>query len=310
MSQLVDLKVGFTCNNNCIHCVVSDKINEPDLTLSEIKNLISDFISEYETISLTLTGGEITYREDFLEIMDFVKSLKINNFIDFVDMQTNGRMLANEYQLKAALDVVDFFLIALHSSIPEIHDAITQSTNSFNETTMAISKLCNSKGPDCIAIQTVINKNNISTLSNVYEFIFSRFGIKEFNITFPHPIGIAQSKDVIPTYKEAQPFINSTLQYCLSVGIYPFIEAIPFCVFEPSLREYAIEFHKKRDISVVGFAGEKDQKVDYKAVFAEGHAKYDSCSFCRYNFMCDGVWKEHKELFPDEDMFSLMKERG
>ena len=40
MVQLVDLKVGFSCNNNCIHCVISDKFSERDLTLQEIKIII------------------------------------------------------------------------------------------------------------------------------------------------------------------------------------------------------------------------------------------------------------------------------
>ena len=93
MAQLVDLKVGFTCNNNCIHCVISDKFSERDLTLLEIQDLINGYIEQYGTIQLTLTGGEITIRKDFLDIMRFVQQKKYEGLITFVDMQTNARML-------------------------------------------------------------------------------------------------------------------------------------------------------------------------------------------------------------------------
>lgn len=76
MAQLVDLKVGFTCNNNCIHCVISDKFSERDLALSEVQSIINEYIAQYGTIKLTLTGGEITIRHDFMDIMRFVQHKK------------------------------------------------------------------------------------------------------------------------------------------------------------------------------------------------------------------------------------------
>ena len=57
----------FSCNNNCIHCVISDKFSEKDLTLQEIKKIIDNYIKKYGTIQLTLTGGEITIRKDFAD---------------------------------------------------------------------------------------------------------------------------------------------------------------------------------------------------------------------------------------------------
>ena len=89
MAQLVDLKVGFTCNNNCIHCVISDKFSERELTLLEIQDIINGYIEQYGTIQLTLTGGEITIRKDFVEIMNFVQQKKSEGLIAFVDMQTS-----------------------------------------------------------------------------------------------------------------------------------------------------------------------------------------------------------------------------
>lgn len=309
MAQLVDLKVGFTCNNNCIHCVISDKFSERDLTLLEIQDLINGYIEQYGTIQLTLTGGEITIRKDFVDIMRFVQQKKNEGLITFVDMQTNARMLHKEDLAIAACSVVDFFLVALHSYNAETHDNITRSKGSFNQTTQALSNLIQFAGKDKIAIQTVINRKNYTQLKQIYKFVYETFGIKECNITFPHPIGVCMSKDVVPSYQEVRLYVNEALSYCLEQGIYPYIEALPFCTLnEGQNRDYLFEFLKKRDIEVVGYCGEKDGKLNYSELFDEGHRKYATCATCPFNPQCEGVWKEHIEIYPTENMYNLMNQ--
>lgn len=308
MAQLVEIKVGFSCNNNCMHCVISDKIHERDLKLGEIKQLVNDYIQKYGQIQLTLTGGEVTLRKDFAELMSFLKEKKESGEVVFVDMQTNARQLSVEEKLHAALPVVDFYLIALHSNRADVHDEITGAVGSFEQTTSAISKIVSAGGTEKIAIQTVINRKNYQHLDDIYRFVYEEFGLKECNITFPHPIGICLDKDVVPTYREVTPYVNKALSYCLKNDIYPFIEALPYCVFNPVNRQYAHDFYNQREISSIGFAGEKDGTVDYAAVYDDGHAKYNNCMHCTYESECEGVWKEHKELYPDEDLLSILKE--
>lgn len=87
---------------------------------------------------------------------------------------------------------------------------------------------------------------NIGHLPDVYKFIVEDLGLSECNITFPHPIGVCLSDKIVPTYEYAQFFINESLDYCLKHNIQPYIEAIPFCVWNPGMnRQYAIEFLKK-----------------------------------------------------------------
>lgn len=308
MVQLVDLKVGFSCNNNCIHCVISDKFLERDLTLQEIRKIIDDYIVKYEKIQLTLTGGEITIRKDFSDIMDYVQQKKVDGSITFVDMQTNARMLYKEELAEIAAKTVDFFLIALHSNKADVHDSITQSKGSFTQTTTAISNLIRFAGKEKIAIQTVINKKNYTHLKDIYAYVFESFGIKECNITFPHPIGVCMSDDVVPMYEKVQPFVNDALTYCLNNDIFPYIEALPFCVMNKGInREYLFEFLKKRNIDVVGYCGEKDGNLNYLELFDEGHRKCVTCQKCQYSAQCEGIWKEHLEIYPEEDMLSLME---
>jgi MoaA/NifB/PqqE/SkfB family radical SAM enzyme len=230
MTQLIDLKVGFTCNNKCVHCVVSDKKLEKNLSFDAIRKLIDNYIAKYSQISLTLTGGEITFRKDYDKIMRYVKEKKDEGFITFVDIQTNGRMLSNDKILEETLSVVDFYLIALHSSNNLIHDCITASPGSFKETTLALSKLVTRVDVNSIAIQTVISKKNYKGLKQIYKFVHDQYGIRECNITFPHSIGVAYNTEITPTYSEIKDSVNDALKYCLEIGINPYIEALPYCV--------------------------------------------------------------------------------
>lgn len=309
MSQLVDLKVGFSCNNKCIHCVVSDKRAESDLSFEAIKELIENYITNYSQISLTLTGGEITYRTDYDKIMRFVKEKKDEGFIKFVDIQTNGRMLSNDKVLEETINVVDFYLIALHSNDTKIHDCITCSPGSFNDTTLALSKLATKVNINTIAIQTIITRKNYKGLKYIYKFIHDQYGIMECNITFPHPLGVAYNTRITPTYSEIKNSVNDALKYCLEKGIKPYLEALPYCIFEEKLQPYVIEAYKKRNQNVVGYGGEKDGHIDYQDVAEEGHAKYSTCKKCVFDNICVGVWKEYKQLYPLDDMHHLLNKR-
>lgn len=306
MPRTVDLKVGFTCNNNCIHCVVSDKRNEPDLSLQGIESLIESYIARYSEIGLVLTGGEITFRDDFGDIMRLVQTKKAEGLIRYVELQTNGRMLSHDKVLEATTDVVDCYLIALHSSNPAVHDSITSRPGSFRETACALSKLKQRIDLRSIAVQTVISKRNYAGLLDLYRFIHKQYGIFECNITFPHPLGSAYSTEITPSYSEIRDNVNRALQFCLNHGMGPHLEALPICVFEDELREYASETYKRQDEDVVGYGGEKDGHVDYKKTIDASHAKYTSCGECAYDDICVGVWREYKSLYPDDDMLHLI----
>lgn len=305
MTQAVDLKVGFSCNDNCVHCVVADKKSEPDLTLQEIQDVVEGYIREYSEISVVLTGGEVTYRYDYVDILRFLKSLKGNGSVRTVELQTNGRMLSDERLLSETVGVVDHYLVALHSGVAEVHDAVTSRPGSFAETTRALELLAAAVDLPAIVIQSVISRRNYKHLHTIYPFIRNEYGITECNITFPHPLGAAFSAGVTPRYCEVRESVNAALGYCLENDMKPQLEALPPCVFTGRQRIYATEAVKARKVQAVGYAGKKDEHIDYGQVEAESWVKFDSCRECELHTYCPGVWREYKQLYPHDDLFRM-----
>jgi molybdenum cofactor biosynthesis enzyme MoaA len=114
MYELIDLKVGSTCNNKCVHCCAANDTRDKNLSLSKIKNRVDEFIDLHKSIDLTLTGGEISMRRDFIEIMRYIEHHKKLGNIREIHLQTNGRKLSDADKLESTIGVVDYYLIALH----------------------------------------------------------------------------------------------------------------------------------------------------------------------------------------------------
>ncbi len=78
------------CNMNCIHCYLHNKHMEEQLSTRQIMDII-DILHEKGILFLTLTGGEILTRSDFLDIYLYAKK---RGFL--VELFTNGLMFNDE----------------------------------------------------------------------------------------------------------------------------------------------------------------------------------------------------------------------
>ena len=156
-----DLKTGFTCNNNCVHCVVTDKKNTKDLSTDDIKKIIDTVSADF---IIGFTGGEATIRSDFIELLQYAKDTGHSTAL-----QTNGTQFAD---WDFAVDVskhLDHVLIAIHSHVPEIHNSIVRSEGMYEKTIEGFKNIIKLR-IDC-STQTVISKLNIKHLLETYDFI-------------------------------------------------------------------------------------------------------------------------------------------
>src|SRR5947209_16063540 len=82
----VHLDVTYRCNERCVHCYL-DHDDHGEMTLAEIRTLLHQ-LAEAGVLFLTLSGGEVFMRMDFLEILAYARHLEF-----CVKLKTNGFMI-------------------------------------------------------------------------------------------------------------------------------------------------------------------------------------------------------------------------
>jgi len=299
-NMLFDLKVGYACNNDCIHCVVADKRKTRDLTTQEIKNIITHHSG---LDKICFTGGEATIRKDFIELLEFARSKGVNQIF----LQTNGRQFCDNTFAKKASKYLDSILVAIHSYDADIHDAITGKKGSFHETIQGVKNLIQINKANT-STQTVLSKKNCMDLVKTFNFIQTIAPVT-MNLTFPHPNGNAWTdfNNVVPQYKT----IKDELYRCyLKHGKKLFLDAIPHCYIHPYVNWVNIHqryTHNSEPISGVDFANAGGGQFntdgitqDYLNILLSDYRKADTCKECIYFYECPGVWKEYFEKYKDE----------
>lgn len=308
---MFDLKLGFTCNNNCVHCVVTDKRSALDLSTKEVEKVI---LEDSRLDKLVFTGGEPTIRSDFLHLIKYAKEVGVKEII----LQTNGRRFSDFEFANEASKYLDLVLIAIHSHNEVIHEMITQRTRSWEETIIGFKNLVKI-GKTIVHTQTVLSKLNCDNLLKTYDFIQLISPDIHMNLTFPHPNGSALTnfKIAVPKYKS----IKKEVHKCLNkYGNVIHTESIPLCYIHPYINKTNVSESRFFDDAEIvrgldrgnvdasnTFFDKKGIIDDYKEAILSDFRKPDSCKLCIYNKNCFGVWKEYFDGYKNElDLYPVI----
>lgn len=115
------------CNFNCVHCYLHDHHAAKELPFQEIIRII-DILYEKEVLFLTLTGGDVFTRKDFLDIYLYAKK---KGFI--IEIYTNGALISQE-----AIQIFSKYPpllidISLYGSCEETYKKVTGVAGAFNK---------------------------------------------------------------------------------------------------------------------------------------------------------------------------------
>lgn len=280
-----DLKVGYSCNNRCKHCVIAgNKANivakgeKVDLSLNEIMELIDKNCNE-NVKRIVLTGGEITIRKDFEEIIQKCKEKEL-----IVSIQSNGRRFCDDKLVDVLTLLPDVSVaIALHSSKKEIHDKITDVEGSFEETCSGIRNLTRKAIPVCVKV--VISQYNQRDLSDL-TMLSHELGAESMNIAFPHGLGAAEWNfdSVIPRYRDLRDELASVCEISKKLAIWVDFETIPCCIV-PDHVDRVSELIYADEETICSPVGADVFEWDIKRKKLK--SKGENCAVCRYD--CQAV---------------------
>ncbi len=266
------------CNNKCLMCALPQKILSFDtIDIKRMKKIIR--LIDAKTKFLGISGGEPTLLKDKLvNILALCKDYLPNTKIYLL---SNGRMFSYVSYVHH-IDSVGIkhleFGIPLHSHKREIHDKITQTSNSFDQTMKGVINLLSRD--QIVELRVVIQKNNVEDLENIATFIINNlYGVRRVCFVGMEMSGMAviNKKRVWIPYGEIKPYIEKAIIRLLDKQIKVNIFNIPRCKLDEPFRSLCM-----KSIS------------DYKIRFL------DACRNCKEQSLCSGIFVSSLPLLKKE----------
>lgn len=296
IGKRVDIKVGFSCNNNCRFCVQAHKRPLGDRTTKEIKNEMDEAIKN-NCEGIVFTGGEPTIRKDIIELVKYAN----DSGYRVIQIQSNGRMFSYvNFVKKLIKSGANEFSPALHGHKADMHDWLTRSPGSFDQVVEGIKIL--RELDQYILTNSVVNKLNYKYLPELAKLLVS-LKVDQFQMAFIHAIGNAWENfdSMVPRKSDVKPHMHKSLEIGKNSGTGMMVEAYPFCFME-GYEEYCAERFmpsteiRYADLFVENF--EKDRKES-------GKKKFLQCKRCKFDLICEGPWKEYPERFGDKEFIPV-----
>lgn len=298
--ERVDVKCGFSCNNRCLFCVQGDKrYDYPDKTTAEVKAVL-DTVGR-ESDSIVFTGGEVTIRADFAELVAYAKSVGFKH----IQVQTNGRMFAAKGYIERLIEAgANEFSPALHGHTPELHDYLVNAPGAFKQTVKGIQNL-KALG-QVVVLNSVITRPGYRHLPDMAR-LFVALKVDQYQFAFVHALGSAGAHfdAIVPRKSLVEPYVKEGLAIGIRSRLRVMTEAIPYCFmggFEPCVAERFIPQTKIVDADWV--------VEDYTAYrWNEGKTKGPECPRCAYFAECEGPWREYPEHFGWDEFVPVAKKK-
>jgi MoaA/NifB/PqqE/SkfB family radical SAM enzyme len=296
------LRVGYECNNYCIHCFVEDKRYEGgDKTTEEIKATI-DSITEKKTLVI-VTGGEPTIRDDLVEILEYIKSKGFENSV-----QTNGLKFHDINYVNEVGPHIESVVLPVHSSDAQIFDAITRVDGSYEKTIQGFRNLVDT-GVGVIT-QTVINQLNYKTILSTYDLIQEIFPGCGMTLTFPHPVGAANTSDIVPRFSEVREYLTPVFE---KYGHLMHTHYIPKCLLYPYHGDVVVIDDTDDGNTLkpgIDYVHGEWKDTDYGSFGNASRIKSINCKQCVFDDTCVGIWAEYGGIYPaglDLDLIPVKK---
>jgi len=287
----VFLPLGYSCNNNCIHCFLPFADNPTNKTTEDAKKRIKQ-AAEYGIDRISLTGGEPTIRKDIFELISFCRDLNI----EIIQLQTNGRMLSYKpFCRKLFASGLNEVCISFHGHTAQIQDRITRVNGSFEQTLKGIKNLFDViKGTlpkEALFPNIVVSSHNCRHLPDIIRF-FSGLGFPLIEIEYPRLMGNAwRFKNDIPSRKEAALYMKSAAEVARQIGTELFIDDFPVCLSDGfyDFNAYTRHGNDQIELDLSSTEMRDTEKTD------KLHS--DKCNSCHAKGFCPGEWPENAKNF-------------
>ncbi len=262
------------CNNNCIMCtrkvLLTGDYGQP--TKKELINRLNKLDQSVD--SILLTGGEPTIRKDFFDILRCINKKFPKTEIKLI---TNGRLFYYSSFIKKLKSIKNLYIISeFHGSNAKLHDIITRSKGSFNQTFEGIKNLLANNFK--VELRIVVSKLNYKDTANIAKLYANQFKKIKRVVVFPIDImgsAYTNKNSVIISYTESIPYIEKAIDTLKNNDLKCSLYHIPFCVIPERYHKFI-----KRGLTV----------MDKRITFVK------ACEDCKFKKNCPGIWRNYTKI--------------
>lgn len=304
-SDRIDFFIVKKCLNNCIFCSERFKLDNSELSLSEIKEILS-YERERGARLVHFVGGEPTLHSKFPEILKIAKQLNYNVFII-----TNAIKFSSESFCKKTLPYLDEIMVSVHGHDKKTHGENTRNPDAFDLLSKGLDNLKKYfKGR--LEATSAITVNNFRHLHEIARLI-DGIGIKEYQCmsVVPEGEGSKNFLRISPSYAELSKELERVIKYCEKKGIKIRFSGIPMCIlsdkymyshdlWEPFKVDNTEFDRQKKKEKIILWKEPGNVTRDFKIDI--GRIKTKKCKNCAKKMICGGIYQKYYEEYGDEEL--------
>ena len=274
------IKADYACNNNCVFCHSADLKGRAAAATVDSKIALA---ARLDCSMAVLSGGEPTIQPRLLRWARLAREAGLA-----LGLVTNGRMLAYPDAARRLQSAgLAYAQVSLHAGSATLHDRITRSQGSFDQTLAAVHGLVDA-GVET-SVNAVVTRVNMDNLDGLVDLLLPRAGLRlKFSMVEPKGAALARFEEVVPPLEEAAARVTEALGR--GPGSHQDLahEGFPLCLIGPKFLGLACDLRSE------GFAymSEVDEE-QFFPVDSKNRTLPDGCDACSLARTCPGVYRQY-----------------
>ncbi|MBK7585565.1 MAG: radical SAM protein [Myxococcales bacterium] len=320
-SERVHIAIGAVCNNNCIFCMEEDRegryVNNSAMTAERVRWVLESHQGSEE---ICFTSGEPTTREDLPDFIQLAKELGYRR----ISMMTNGRRIGHlPYAVALAKRGLNRIYVSIHGHEKALHEGLTRTPDSFGQTVAGLRAAAR-LAPHGVELHTstVITRRNLPHLEEIYRFLRG-LGVHQvvFNVMQANGRAHTFFDQLFPRYTEIAAEARRALAAIAEPRAMAFLVDIPLCTTEgiPDFNRGYVEKYRHFDLDSrveMPLENRDARRADGKGrgltlvtradLDGAERVKRAECATCRYDAVCEGVWKNYLARYGWDEMVPVV----
>ena len=300
------IALGYTCNHKCLNCPLTtfDRLHG-ELAKDTIINNVRELSKNKDKLHITISGGEPTLNSSFLDVLKILG--KSNSFITILSNATTCKdegmvhdiidSLGESYDLSRLS-----YVTAIHSYNKIVHDYLTGTHGSFDETIKGLENL--SKNNIHIVIKIIMNKVTAKDMLKTIDFVCNHFK-KNMSLELCATDYAGRCSKHLPdlyiNFEDLEPLLENALDNFEKKKYENDLKIIetPLCLVDPYYWKY---FQIKESENVTYIAPNNEEKGNMSETNISGcHTNYLECNNCDFKKYCSGIWESTYNVEKDKN---------